>query len=431
MGIVPKVKQEGRKMNKKTVKDIALKGAKVVMRVDFNVPLKEGVITDDTRVRAALPTISYILEQGASLVLMSHLGRPSGKGYEADFSLKPVADYLAKMLGKPVQFAADCMAADEAAAALKPGEVLMLENTRFYKAEEGKAKQAEGMSDEEYKAKKAEMKEKKAAMAEKLASYGNVYVNDAFGTAHRDHASTASICKFMKAKGAPCVAGFLMQKELDYLGNAVENPQRPFVAIIGGAKVSGKLEVLKSLMKKVNAILIGGGMAYTFLKALGHNVGKSLVEDELVETAKATLDAAKEAGVKFLLPVDNVAADKFDAEANTQVVGNDIPADWMALDIGPKTAALYAQEIAAAKTVVWNGPMGCFEMPKFAEGTMAICKAVAESGAVSIIGGGDSVSAVNKSGLASKMSHISTGGGASLEFLEGKDLPGCSALDDK
>ena len=417
-------------MNKKTVKDIALKGEKVVMRVDFNVPLKDGVITDDTRVQAALPTIKYIIGQGASLVLMSHLGRPKGKGYEAEFSLKPVADYLAKVLGQPVAFAPDCMAADDAAAALKPGDILMLENTRFYKAEEGKAK-TEGMTDEEAKAAKDEMKAKKAAMAEKLASYGTIYVNDAFGTAHRDHASTASICKFMKKKGAPCVAGFLMEKELDYLGTAVEAPKRPFIAIIGGAKVSGKLQVLENLMKKVNAILIGGGMAYTFLKAQGHDIGKSLCEDELLDTAKATLKAAEAAGVKFLLPIDNVAADKFDADAATQIVGNDIPADWMALDIGPKTVELYASVIKDAKTIVWNGPMGCFEMDKFAAGTMGVCKAVAEADAVSIIGGGDSVSAVNKSGLASKMTHISTGGGASLEVLEGKDLPGCTALDDK
>ena len=417
-------------MNKKTVKDISLKGEKVVMRVDFNVPLKDGVITDDTRVKAALPTIKYILEQGASLVLMSHLGRPKGKGYEAEFSLKPVADYLGGLVGAPVKFAEDCMAADDAAAALKPGEILMLENTRFYKAEEGKAK-TEGMTDEEAKAAKQAMKEKKAEMAEKLASYGTVYVNDAFGTAHRDHASTASICKFMKKKGAPCVAGFLMQKELDYLGNAVENPARPFVAIIGGAKVSGKLEVLQNLMKKVNAILIGGGMAYTFLKAQGHCIANSLCEDELLDTARATLKAAEDAGVRFLLPIDNVAADKFDPEAATQTVGQDIPEGWMALDIGPKTVELYASVIKSAKTVVWNGPMGCFEMEKFAAGTMGVCKAVAESGAVSIIGGGDSVSAVNKSGLASRMTHISTGGGASLEFLEGKELPGCSALDDK
>ena len=419
-------------MNKKTVKDIALAGKKVVMRVDFNVPLNDKQqITDDTRVKAALPTIKYIIEQGASLVLMSHLGRPKGKGYEPEFSLKPVADYLQTLISAPVKFAPDCQKAQAEAAALKPGEILMLENTRFYKAEEGKAKQAEGMSDEEFAAKKAEMKAKKAEMAEILAGYGEIYVNDAFGTAHRDHASTASICKFMKAKGAPCVAGFLMQKELDYLGSAVENPKHPFVAIIGGAKVSGKLEVLKSLMKKVDTILIGGGMAYTFLKAQGHSIGNSLCEDELIDTAKATLEEAAKAGVKFLLPIDNVAADKFDAEANTQIVGNDIPDGWMGLDIGPATIKAYAQEIAAAKTIVWNGPMGCFEMAKFADGTMGVCKAVADSDAVSIIGGGDSVSAVNKSGLASKMSHISTGGGASLEFLEGKVLPGCAALDDK
>ena len=419
-------------MNKKTVKDICVKGKKVVMRVDFNVPLNDKQeITDDTRIRAALPTIQYVIEQGAALVLMSHLGRPKGKGYEKEFSLKPVADYLAAKLGRPVQFAEDCMAADAQVAALKPGDVLMLENTRFYKAEEGKVKKTDEMSDDEYAAKKADMKAKKAAMAEKLASYGDVYVNDAFGTAHRDHASTASICKYMKAKNAPCVAGFLMQKELDYLGSAVEDPKRPFVAIIGGAKVSGKLEVLQNLMKKVNTILIGGGMAYTFLKAQGHDIGKSLCEDELVDTAKSTLEAAKAAGVKFLLPIDNVIADKFDNDAATQVVGDDIPADWMALDIGPKTIELYAAEIAGAKTVVWNGPMGCFEMPTFAKGTMGVCQAVADSEAVSIIGGGDSVSAVNKSGLAAKMTHISTGGGASLEFLEGKALPGCVALDDK
>lgn len=418
-------------MNKKTIKDIELKGKKVVMRVDFNVPMNDAQeITDDTRIRAALPSITYILEHGAALVLMSHLGRPKGKGFEAEFSLRPAAAHLAKLLGREVKFAPDCLAADAEVAALKCGEVLMLENTRFYKGEEGKAK-TEGLSDAEAAEAKAAMKAKKAEMAEKLASYGNVYVNDAFGTAHRDHASTASICKFMKKKGGPCVAGFLMQKELDYLGSAVESPQRPFVAIIGGAKVSGKLEVLQSLMKKVDTILIGGGMAYTFLKAQGHNIGKSLCEDELLDTAKATLEAAKAAGVKFLLPLDNIAADKFDANANTQIVVKDVPADWMALDIGPKTIEAYAAEIKGAKTIVWNGPMGCFEMPAFAKGTMAICKAVAESGAISIIGGGDSVSAVNQSGLADKMTHISTGGGASLEFLEGKDLPGCTALDDK
>jgi phosphoglycerate kinase len=411
---------------KKTIRDVELKAKRVVMRVDFNVPIEGGVITDDTRIQAALPSIQYVLAQGASLVLMSHLGRPKGKGYEAEFSLKPVAGHLARVMGLPVAFAADCLQADTEVAALRPGAILMLENTRFYKEEEGKAK-TEGLSDEEAAAKKKEMKEKQKAMAQKLASYGEVYVNDAFGSAHRAHASTAVICKYMKVN----VAGFLMEKEIDYLGRAVENPEKPFVAIIGGAKVSGKLEVLQNLMKKVDTILIGGGMAYTFLKAMGHSVAKSLVENELLQTARDTLAAAQAAGVKFLLPIDNVAADKFDAGANTRIVGQDIPDEWMALDIGPQTIDLYAKEIAGAKTVVWNGPMGCFEMDTFAAGTMGVCKAIAASGAVSIIGGGDSVSAVNKSGLADRMSHISTGGGASLEFLEGKALPGCVALDDK
>ncbi|MBQ4481393.1 MAG: phosphoglycerate kinase [Victivallales bacterium] len=423
-------------MNKKTVRDIDLKGKKVVMRVDFNVPLKEGVITDDTRIKAAEPTIKYVLDQGAALVLMSHLGRPKGKGYEADFSLKPVAEYLAKDLGKEVKFAEDCLKADDAAAALQPGEILMLENTRFYKAEEGKVKKTDEMSDEEYAAKKAELKAKKQEMAEKLATYGNVYVNDAFGTAHRDHASTASIAKYMKAKGGACAAGFLLEKEINFLGNAVENAVHPFVAVIGGAKVSGKLEVLQNLMKKVDAILIGGGMSYTFLKAQGYEIGKSIVEDELVETAKQTLADAKAANVDFELPVDNVVTEAFDNDSPRKVVSShEIPADLMSLDIGPETVKKYADILAKAKTIVWNGPMGCFEMSNFAAGTTGICQAVADAteknGAISIIGGGDSVSAVNKSGLAPKMSHISTGGGASLEFLEGKVLPGVAALDDK
>ncbi|MBR6471280.1 MAG: phosphoglycerate kinase [Victivallales bacterium] len=423
-------------MNKKTVRDIDLKGKKVVMRVDFNVPLKEGVITDDTRIKAAEPTIKYVLEQGAALVLMSHLGRPKGKGYEADFSLKPVAEYLAKELGKEVKFAEDCLKADDAAAALQPGEILMLENTRFYKAEEGKVKKTDEMSDEEYAAKKAELKAKKQEMAEKLATYGDVYVNDAFGTAHRDHASTASIAKYMKAKGGACAAGFLLEKEINFLGNAVENAVHPFVAVIGGAKVSGKLEVLQSLMKKVDAILIGGGMSYTFLKAQGYEMGKSIVEDDLLDTAKQTLADAKAANVDFELPVDNVVTDAFDNDAPRKVVpSTQIPADLMSLDIGPETVKKYADILAKAKTIVWNGPMGCFEMSNFAAGTTGICQAVADAteknGAISIIGGGDSVSAVNKSGLAPKMSHISTGGGASLEFLEGKILPGVAALDDK
>ena len=414
-------------MNKKTLRDVDLKGKRVVMRVDFNVPIKDGVIKDDTRIKGALPSIKYVLDNGGSLVLMSHLGRPSGKGYEAEFSLKPVAEHLSGLLGKPVVFAPDCAQAAAEVAALQPGGVVMLENTRFYKAEDGKVKPAEGMSDEELAAKKAELKAKREELAKTLASYGDIYCNDAFGTAHRAHASTAVVCKFAKES----VAGFLMEKEIEYLGHAVENPTRPFVAILGGAKVSDKLAVVKNLLDKVDTLIIGGGMAYTFLKAQGHDVGNSLCEEDQLDYARDMIEKAKAKGKRFLLPVDNVAADKFDPEANTQIVGNDIPAGWMALDIGPKTTELYAAAIKEAKTVVWNGPMGCFEMQKFAGGTMGVCKAVAESGAVSIIGGGDSVSAVNKSGLADKMTHISTGGGASLEFLEGKELPGVAALSDK
>ena len=414
-------------MDKKTLKDVDLKGKRVVMRVDFNVPIKEGQISDDTRMTAALPSIRYVLEQGASLVLMSHLGRPKGKGYEAEFSLKPVADHLAKLLGQPVAFAADCQAADAEVATLKPGAVLVLENTRFYKEEEAKVKKTDDMTDDELKAKKAELKDKQKAMAKKLASYGEIFVNDAFGAAHRAHASTAVICKYIGTS----VAGFLMEKEIRYLGNAVNNPVRPFVAILGGAKVSDKLAVVNNLLDKVDVLIIGGGMAYTFLKAQGHDVGNSLCELDQLDYARQMLEKAKANGKQFLLPVDNVAADKFDAAAQTQVVGNDIPAGWMALDIGPQTIALYAAAIQGAKTVVWNGPMGCFEMKPFAAGTFGVCEAVAASGATSIIGGGDSVSAVNKSGLAAKMTHISTGGGASLEFLEGKELPGVAALNDK
>jgi phosphoglycerate kinase len=414
-------------MSKKTLRDVCLKGKRVIMRVDFNVPIKDGVIADDTRVKGALPSINYVLEQGGSVVLMSHLGRPKGKGYEAEFSLKLVSDYLAKMLNKPVVFAPDCANADAEVAALKPGGIVMLENTRFYKEEEGKVKKTDEMTDEEYKTKKAALKEKQKVLAQKLASYGDIYCNDAFGSAHRAHASTAVICKYMKDN----VSGFLMEKEIEYLGNAVEKPVRPFVAILGGAKVSDKLAVVNNLLDKVDTLIIGGGMAYTFLKAMGHNIGKSICELDQLEYANQMLAKAKANGKQLLLPVDNVAADKFDPEANTQIVGNDIPDGWMALDIGPKTTANYAAAIKSAKTVVWNGPMGCFEMKKFAAGTTGVCQAVADSGSVSIIGGGDSVNAVNKSGLAPKMTHISTGGGASLEYLEGKELPGVAALSNK
>ena len=417
-------------MNKMTLRDVDLKGKKVIMRVDFNVPVKEGVIKDDTRIKGALPSIKYVLDNGGKLILMSHMGRPDEKGITPDTSMKIVADYLGKMLGKPITFVADCAAADAEVAAMKDGDIVMLENTRYHKEEQAKCKQKDGESDEDFKARKAALKDQQKVLAKKLASYGDIYCNDAFGTAHRAHASTAVITKYIGTS----VAGFLMEKEIAFLGNAVEKPVRPFVAILGGAKVSDKLAVVKNLLGKVNTLIIGGGMAYTFLKAQGHSVGNSLCELDQLEYAKEMIAKAKEAGVNFQLPVDNIAADKFDAEANTQIVGADIPDGWMGLDIGPKTVELYAAAIKEAKTVVWNGPMGCFEMPKFAEGTMGVCKAVAEvkaNGGVSIIGGGDSVAAVNKSGLADKMTHISTGGGASLEYLEGKVLPGVDALTDK
>jgi len=414
-------------MDKKTLKDVELGGKRVVMRVDFNVPIQSGVISDDTRIRAALPSIRMILEQGASLVLMSHLGRPKGKGFEEAFSLRPIAAHLSELLGQPVAFAEDCQNADAEVAALKAGEVLLLENTRFYAEETGKVKKTHDMTDEALKLQKAELKEKQKAMAQKLASYGEIFVNDAFGTAHRAHASTAVINSFVDTS----VAGLLLEKEIQYLGNAVSHPIRPFVAILGGAKVSDKLAVVNRLLEVVDTLIIGGGMAYTFLKAQGHEVGQSLCELDQLDYAREMLEKAKANGKQLLLPVDNIAADKFDAEAATQEVGNDIPEGWMALDIGPKTIALFAEAIRDAKTVVWNGPMGCFEMKPFAAGTFGVCQAVADSDSVSIIGGGDSVAAVNQSGLADKMSHISTGGGASLEFLEGKVLPGVAALSDK
>lgn len=417
-------------MNKKTLRDVDLKGKKVVMRVDFNVPVKEGQIKDDTRIKGALPSIKYVLEQGGSLVLMSHMGRPDEKGITPDTTMKIVADYLSKMLDKPVTFVPDCAAADKEVAAMKPGDIVMLENTRYHKEEQAKCKQKDGESDEDFKARKAALKEQQKELAKKLASYGDIFCNDAFGTAHRAHASTAVITKYIPVS----VAGFLMEKEIEYLGSAVENPIRPFVAILGGAKVSDKLAVVKNLLGKVDTLIIGGGMAYTFLKALGNNIGNSLCENDQIEYAKQMMALAKERNVNFLLPVDSVAADKFDPNANTQVVEKNIPDGWMGLDIGPKSVELFSNAIKSAKTVVWNGPMGCFEMEKFSKGTFGVCEAVAQvkaNGGISIIGGGDSVAAVNKSGLAGKMSHVSTGGGASLEFLEGKELPGVASLQDK
>ena len=389
--------------NKKSVKDIDVKGKRVLVRVDFNVPIKEGKIKDDTRIRAAMPTIQYLIEQGAAVILCSHLGRPKDQP-EPEFSMKPVAEYLGKLLGKPVAFAEDCIgpAAEQAAAALEPGGVLVLENTRFHKGE--------SKNDPE--------------MAKQLASLADVYVNDAFGSAHRAHASTEGVAKFL-----PAVAGFLLEKEIQYLDQAVENPKRPFVAILGGAKVSDKIGVIKNLLTKADTVLIGGGMANTFFKAQGYPVADSLVEDEALDTARELVALG---GGKLRLPVDVVIADKFEDGAASKVIDvGPVPDGWRILDVGPQTVASFSKVIAEAGTVVWNGPMGVFEMPNFAKGTFAIAKAVADSQAISIIGGGDSAAAIAQSGLADKISHISTGGGASLEMLEGIPLPGLAALLDK
>ncbi len=395
--------KEDAMFNKKTIRDIDVNGKKVLVRVDFNVPMKDGVITDDTRITAAIPTIAYLIDKGAAVVLCSHLGRPKG-GPDPKYSLEPVAKHLGKLLGKKVAFAQDCIgaAAESAAKVLKPGHVLVLENTRFHPEEE-----ANDLS-----------------FAKSMASLADIYVNDAFGTAHRAHASTEGVTHFL-----PGVGGFLMEKEIQYLGQAIAAPKKPFVAILGGAKVSDKIGVIKNLLKKADEILIGGGMANTFFKAQGLELADSLVEPDAVETAKELL---KKAGKKIHLPVDVVLGDKFEAGAKVKKMAlGPVPAGWRILDIGSETIKLYGDIIAKAGTVVWNGPMGVFEFPDFAKGTYAIAKAVAKSKAVSIIGGGDSVAAIQQSGLANKITHISTGGGASLEMLEGLDLPGVAALQDK
>ncbi len=394
--------------NKQTIEDINVTGKRVFCRVDFNVPIdKQGTITDDTRIRAALPTINYLLKNGARLILASHLGRPKGKPDPAA-SLEPVAAYLASLLGQDVLMAPDCIGDETMALAdkLETGQLMLLENVRFHAGET----------------------DNDPAFAEQLAALADVYVNDAFGTAHRAHASTEGVARILK----PAVAGFLMQNELQYLGGALDNPQRPFVAILGGAKVSDKITVIEKLLEKVDAILIGGGMAYTFLKAQGISIGSSLVEEDRLDMALDLLAKAKQKKVNIFLPTDHLAADTFAADSPFTVVSNDqFPATGMGLDIGPQTIATYQQQIATAKTVLWNGPMGVFEFDAFAKGTLAVAEALADSDCLSIIGGGDSVAAVNKAKLQDKMTHISTGGGASLEFLEGKALPGVVALSDK
>ena len=417
-------------MQKKTVRDTNLSGKRVLMRVDFNVPMKDGKITDDTRIQAALPTIKYVLNHGASVVLMSHLGRPDGKA-NPELSLAPVGNKLSKLLGKSVAFASDCIGSDVKAMAeiLAPGDVLLLENLRFYPEEEGKLKLQKSATAEEKEAAKDEMQKKQKEFAAQLAGLGNIYVNDAFGTAHRAHASISVVTEHFKER----LAGFLMEKEIEYLSKALINPARPFIAIIGGAKISGKIDVLTNLMKKVDVFLIGGGMAYTFYLAKNLSVGSSLVEKDKIGVAKEILDTARSAQVEIRLPIDHIVANAFSSDATTNTVEErGIEDGWMALDIGPKTQEQFIQEIAKARTVVWNGPMGCFEMVPYENGTHAIAKALAaNTECTSIVGGGDSVSAVNKFGLAEKMTHVSTGGGASLEFLEGKELPGIAALTDK
>ena len=390
-------------MTKQTVRDVDLRGKRVLMRVDFNVPMADGVVTDDKRIRAALPTIQYVLDHGASLILMSHLGRPKA-GPDPEFSLKAAAEALSKLLDRPVKMAPDSVGpeVEAMAKALKPGEVLMLENVRFHKEEE----------------------KNDPAFAAELAKLGDVYVNDAFGSAHRAHGSTEGVAKYL-----PAVSGFLMEQELEYLSRATENPVHPYVAILGGAKISDKIAVIENLLKKCDTLIIGGGMANTFLAARGYDMADSLVEADAIGTARELL---AKGGAKIMLPVDVVVADRFDAEAASKVVAADkVPAGWRVLDIGPESVKAFSDVLKDAKLVVWNGPMGVFEFPRFAEGTFAIARVLADGSAITVIGGGDSASAVKKAGVAKKMTHVSTGGGASLEFLEGKVLPGVAALNDK
>ncbi len=391
-------------MDKKTIRDVSWSGKRALVRCDFNVPLDADLnITDDTRIRAALPTIQYLLDHGAAVVLCSHLGRPKGKVVDS-MRLTPVAERLRELLGRPVTKLNDSVgdAVAQAVAAAKPGDVVLLENLRFH----------------------AEEERNDPAFAKSLASLADLFVNDAFGTAHRAHASTAGVAEHL-----PAVAGLLMEKELNFLGSAVENPERPFVAILGGAKISDKIGVIENLLAKADALLIGGGMANTFLRAKGYEMGDSLVEEASLSTAAELSQAA---GDKLVVPVDVVAADAFSADATRKVVGADgVEPGWRVLDIGPKTVSLFASKISGAKTVLWNGPMGVFEMAPFAEGTFAVARALAASGATTIIGGGDSVAAVEQAGIADKITHISTGGGASLEFLEGAELPGVAVLQDK
>ena len=393
---------------KKTVRDIDVKGRKVIERCDFNVPMADGKITDDTRITSSLPTINYLLDQGAAVILMSHMGRPKGKA-DMNYTLKPVADRLSALLGRQVMFISSPDVVDDrvkaAAAALKPGQVMLLENVRFRKEETD--------NDPEF--------------AKELASMADIYVNDAFGTAHRAHASTAGIASYL-----PSVSGFLIEKEIRFLGDAVNDPARPFVAIMGGAKVSDKIPVIENLLTKVDTIMIGGGMAYTFFKAMGLEIGTSILDEESIGLAGDLLEKAEKSGVKMLLPADVVCAGEFSNDAPARICSReDIPADMMGMDIGPETVRIYSAEIEKASTVVWNGPMGVFEMENFARGTRSIAEALSRCSGVTIIGGGDSAAAVEQFGLAGKMTHISTGGGASLEFLEGKELPGVAVLEDK